>query len=73
MAHPITEDITDAIGLLVREHKDPEASDEAKAQASARLSRALKRLEEDAFKRGYQARQDEILANLRRAAQDLNL
>lgn len=60
----ITADLADAIGSLVAAHRDgwPE---EAKKTAEAHLADKLKALEDAAFKRGYDARQQELISNLR--------
>jgi hypothetical protein len=68
VTHPITENLTDSIGLLVAAYRDDE-SEEVKLAARERLARNLKLFEQAAFKRGYDARQAELDRNLTRVAQ----
>jgi hypothetical protein len=67
VTHPITESLTDSIGLLVAVYQNNE-SEEAKLAARERLARNLKLFEEAAFKRGYDARQTELIGNLQQVS-----
>lgn len=52
-----------ALALVIRDAND----DKARVAALKQVERVVRRVEDAAFKRGYQKRKDEILANLREA------
>jgi hypothetical protein len=64
-----TEEFADAGGLLIRDCYEDRNID----SSTLRLSRVVERIQDAAFKRGYDQRQAELVENLRGAARDLNV